>query len=193
MSRAATRAGGGDVSVTRVYWKHVHHLDVRARLLADRHYSRQTIGAPEFCPPGNKIVLLGLNDDALWVSHRPDPKAGLELKRMDGYDYFDNSYFRNESGERASDLIRQALAITRFLWQDYDPPDGFHTFVNEAKVRPTIVRGKPVYGWVFQKAGFVLSAERTKERGLLRYVMPLDDYLRIEPLEPVYEQLRLAL
>lgn len=173
------------------YWLHVHHLDTRARLLADRHYSRQHIGAREFCPPGNKIVLLGLNHDALWVSHRPDPTAGLELKRMDGFDYFDNPYFRNESSCIASELILEALAITRYLWQDYNPPDGFHSFVDMAKVKPIMRRGQPVYGWVFEKAGFKLAAEVTKQRGLLRYVLPLADYLAIEPVAPLYEQMRL--
>jgi hypothetical protein len=28
------------------------------------------------------------------------------------------------------------------------------TFINRAHVRPTMVRGKPVWGWTYRKAGF---------------------------------------
>lgn len=176
-----------------MFWKLVERADYRARCLADRHYSRRKIGAREFCPPGNNIVLLGLNDDALWVSHRPDPNANLAMKRQDGFDYYDNPYFRNESVNRASDMIREALAITRYLWQDYQPPDGFHSFVDERKVKPIRVHGKEVYGWVFLKAGFDLYPHRTKSNKLLRYIIPLDRWLQIEPIAPMIEVEQLSL
>jgi len=173
------------------YWKLVARNDVRGRLLADRHYSRKKPRASEFCPPGNSIVLLGLNEDALWVSHRPDPTANLKNPRLDGFDCYDNPYFRNESKERASDLILQALAITRYIWQDYQPKHGFHSFVDPRKVKPVIRRGEPVYGWVFEKAGFELSDQLTKVQKLLRYVMPLEKFMAITPMQPYYEQLTL--
>lgn len=175
------------------YWKLVSKIDVRARLMADRHYSRQHPGAREFCPPGNNIVLLGLNDDAVWVSHRPDPKADLEKRRADGFDYWDNPIFRREHScpVLASELIRQALAITVGLWDDVEPPDGFHSFVNPRKVSPTMVRGRAVYGWCFVKAGFQLWPEVTKSRGLLRYVYPLAQLRTLEALEPAHEQARM--
>jgi len=136
-------------------------------------------------------VLLGLNDDALWVSHRPDPKANLKKPRLDGFDCYDNPYFRNESTQRASDLIVQALAITRYIWQDYFPKDGFHSFVDPRKVKPVMRHGTPIYGWVFEKAGFELYPHRTKTQNLLRYVMSLSAFLEIIPLQPYYEQLAL--
>lgn len=171
------------------YWKLVARNDFRARMLADRHYSRKHPGAPEFCPPGNNIVLLGLNNDALWVSHRPDPKAGLLKPRADGFDYYDNPFFRSECGLRASDLIREALAITRYIWQDYEPVHGFHSFVDPKKVVPVIRRSEAVYGFCFEKAGFHLSPVRTQSRKLLRYIMPLNEFMAIEPLTPMYEQM----
>lgn len=174
-----------------MYWKQVSKVDGRARALADRHYSRQSVGAIEFCPPGNSIVLLGFNDDALWVSHRPDPRAMLAKPRADGFEYWDNPYFRNESKHRASDMIREAIAITLWHWGDLLPPDGFHSFVNPKKVKPTIRRGVAIYGWVFEKAGFSLYPEPTKERGLLRYIMTTEQLRQIEPIEPEREQLRL--
>ncbi len=175
------------------YWKLVGLTDVRARLLADRHYSRQNPGTPCFTPPGNNIILLGLNDDALWVSHRPDPKAGKEVAyRRDGFDYWDNPYFRNESGLLASDLILDALAITLHIWgADTLPPDGFHTFVNPEKVKPTKVHGELVYGFCFGEAQFDLHPDRTKERNLLRYIFPSRRLRWLEPLQPNREQLRM--
>lgn len=173
------------------YWKLVSKVDGRARVLADRHYSRQSKGAIEFCPPGNSIVLLSWSNDALWVSHRPDPRAKLERPRKDGFEYWDNPYFRNESKHRASDMIREALAITLWIWGKDIPRDGFHSFVNPNKVKPTIRHGVPVYGWVFEKAGFSLHSEVTKERKLLRYIMTAERLRGIVPIEPESEQLRL--
>jgi hypothetical protein len=174
-----------------MYWKHVHHLDERARALADRHYSRQHVGAREFCPPGNKIVLLGLNDDALWVSHRPDPNAGLLQRRADGFDYWDNPYFRNESNGIASEMILEALAITLYVWGRELPPDGFQTFVDARKVRPTIRHSRPVYGWCFLKAGFELYPEHTKERDLLRLIYPSARLRLLQAMRPLSEQMSL--
>lgn len=174
-----------------MYWQHVGRTDGRARIIADRHYSRKTVGAVEFCPPGNSIVLLGLDHKAIWVSHRPDPNANIVKRRADGFDYYDNTYFRNESGLQSSGLIREALAITRFLWTDYPPPDGFHSFTDKRYVRPTMVHGKPVYGFCFLKAGFYLYEHETKSRSLCRWIMSLEDYLAIEPQSPIYEQLSL--
>lgn len=160
--------------------------------MADRHYSRKRIGAAEFCPPGHNIVLLGANDDALWVSHRPAPNAGLERPRFDGMDYWDNPYFRNESGMLGTDLILEALAITRYFWRDALPVHGFHTFVNPRKVKPIKRHGKPVYGWVFEKSGFELSPTMTGSK-LYRWILPLDKLLSIQPLEPMSEQFAMAI
>lgn len=181
---------------TSIYWKLVGRTDSRARTLADRHYSRKRPGAVEFCPPGNNIVLLGLNNDALWVSHRPDPSANLATPRMDGFEYWDNPYFRNESSGRASEMIREAIAITLWIWaplSELIPSDGFHSFVDSRYVKPTIRRGQPVYGYCFQKAGFELCDKRTKSRNLLRYILPASHLRQIRPLEPMSEQLRLQI
>lgn len=175
-------------------WYIVQKDDVRARLLADCHYNRQTPGAREFTPPGNNIVLIipnGHRAAAVWASHRPDPNANLAIPRADGFEYWDNPIFRNESGIQSSILIREALAITRYLWQDALPRDGFHSFVDPRKVQGVKVHGQVVHGWVFQRAGFELYPERTKVRDLLRWIMPLDVLMDIQPIKPKREQLRL--
>lgn len=175
-----------------MHWHIVGRTDKRARELADRHYSRQTIGATEFCPPGNNIVLIVQSGDtasALWVSHRPDPRANLAKPRQDGFSYWDNPYFRNESGILSSELIIQALAITRYIWKDdYLPCDGFHSFVNPKFVKPIKRHGELFYGYCFYCAGFRAWEQRTKSRKLIRYVMPLEDLLRIEPLAPLNDK-----
>lgn len=38
------------------YWKRIDHTDPRALEMADRHYSRQSPGTPEFMASGHKIV-----------------------------------------------------------------------------------------------------------------------------------------
>jgi hypothetical protein len=54
----------------------------------------------------------------------------------------------------ASELIREAVAATRAYYGD--PPGlGMITFINRKKVKPTIVRGRDVWGWTYRKAGFV--------------------------------------
>lgn len=179
------------------HWYHVGKTDVRARLLADRHYSRQNPGTPEFCPPGNSIVLIIPSANgaaALWCSHRPDPRANLELPRKDGFIYWDNPYFRNESGIKSSELILEALAITRYLWPtDELLDDGFHSFVSTKHVKPTKRRGQDFWGYCFHASGFRAYPERTKTRNLIRYIYPKDEFLRIKPIAPNYEQMRLAI
>lgn len=178
-----------------MYWYLVGKTDVRARVMADKHYSRQQPGTPEFCPPGNSIVLIipcGTSASALWCSHRPDPRANLAIPRADGFVYWDNPYFRNESGIQSSTLIREALAITRYLWPDLLMcEDGFHTFVSPKHVQPIKRRGRDFWGYCFFAAGFEEYPIRTKSRNLIRYVLPKAKLLKIEPIAPMREQLSL--
>lgn len=179
-----------------MHWHIVGRTDNRARTLADRHYSRKKPGATEFCPPGNNIVLIipdetGQYAKALWCSHRPDPRANLAKPRQDGFDYWDNPYFRNECNIQSSNLILEAIAITRYVWTDeFLPHDGFHSFVDPKHVKPIKRRSELFYGYCFHCAGFRAWEKRTS-RKLIRYVLPLDELLRIEPLAPSREQLEM--
>lgn len=111
-------------------WTLSHRFDPRAARLADRHYNRQTIGSPQFAPPGRLLVLLTPDADALWVTSWQYP----EYVKHQWKDAWNCSCFRNESAALSSTLIREAVAITR--WKFGAPPaDGFVTFVNAAKVR----------------------------------------------------------
>lgn len=49
------------------YWRKVPRTDPRARALADRHYSRQTVGARDFMASGRVLVMLTHCTNAVWV------------------------------------------------------------------------------------------------------------------------------
>jgi len=125
-------------------WRMSNRADPRARPLADRHYTRQSVGAAQFVPPGRCLVLLTANADALWVTSWPFAQyvkhawAGAWVC----------SLFRNESGALSSDLIREAVAVTRGHYGA--PPDlGMISFVDASKTRH-----KRDPGRCFRKAGF---------------------------------------
>jgi hypothetical protein len=168
-----------------VIWERSWRADPRARILADRHYNRQRVGADQFVPPGRCLVLRTSTADAFWVTSWPLP----EFTKHAWAGAWMCSAFRNEGPCRASDLIRQAVAATRWRY-GAPPPLGMVTFVDERKVRPTKVRGRDVYGWTFRKAGF-REVGRTKEENLLALQLLPDDMPA--PAAPLGTSLFLAL
>jgi len=113
-----------------VIWTLSHRADPRAVTIADRHYNRQKVGTPQFVPPGRCLVLLTPDADALWVTSWP---FGQYVKHAWPGAWV-CSCFRNESDHLSSDLIRDAVAATR--WRYGDPPArGMVTFVDASKVR----------------------------------------------------------
>lgn len=94
---------------------------------------------------------------------------------------------RNESAYLATDLIRDALAAS--VWRfGAAPPSGMVTMIDSRKVKPTMVRGKPVYGWTYRKVGFQ-EAGRTIDKGLIILRLAPEDFPEPEP--PALAQLRL--
>lgn len=130
-------------------WFRSHRFDRRALPLADRHYNRRKVGSPQFVPPGSCCVFLTEGADALWVTSAP--LAAYVRHAWAGA--WVCSCFRNESGHLASELINQAVAATRAHYGAI-PDLGMITFVDERKVRPTMVRGREVWGWTYMRAGF---------------------------------------
>ena len=63
------------------------------------------------------------------------------------------SAFRNEGAGVASELIREAVAATKAFYGD-PPALGMITFIDEKKVRPTMVHGQKTWGYTYIKAGF---------------------------------------
>src|SRR5690348_16388991 len=112
-------------------WEVATKFDARACALADRHYSRRKIGAPQFMPPGQTLVLVTPGGDAVFGWWRPHPRSGL--RAMNNLDGWTCTIFRNESPVLSSKLILRAESI---LLAIYDcGPDGLLTYVWDKKIR----------------------------------------------------------
>jgi len=134
-------------------WALSHRADPAVVPLADRHYNRQKIGAPQFAPPGRCVVLK--RADAFWITSWPF----AEYVKHAWAGAWVCSAFRNESDQLSSDLIRDAVAITRARWPA-TPALGMVTFVDPEKTRH-----KRDPGRCFRKAGF--RPDGTTEGGLV--------------------------
>lgn len=160
-------------------WNLSWRADPRGRVLADKHYSRQSIGAQDFVKPGRCVVLLTSDAQALWVTSWPF----AQYVKHAWAGAWENSLFRRESGPLASELIREAIAVTRWMWPDV-PPLGIVTFIDEAAVRH-----KRDPGRCYKKAGFTKLPVRTKTEGFLVYQMKPEDMP--EPEAPMNANLEL--
>lgn len=123
------------------------HFDDEMRQLADRHYSRRTVGAKQFAYSGRKLVLRDVDGLVLWVWMFPDATM-----RMDGQTGYNNAIFRNESTRLSSDIILEAEQHAIARWG----PNRMYTYIDPTKVRSA----NPGYcfkvaGWRFLR----LSAE----------------------------------
>lgn len=132
-------------------WVRTHNCDQAGRELADKHYSRQTIGAPRFTRPGSNLVLRTPNGDAIWASWKSD-------FRRDNLQAYECTIFRNESSYISSYLIAYACLATFQVYGDIE--DGIITYVDDSKVESK----NP--GFSFQSVGFK-KIGRTKKAKLL--------------------------
>ena len=146
-------------------WYLSHRGDPRANAIAKRHYNCQSPDSKQFVPPGRCLVLLTGNATDLWVTSFPFAQY---VKHAWAGAYV-CSCFRKESNGLASEMIREAVAHTLWFhavtpswqfaasssWAAYSTPDkGMITFIDPRKVRPTIRRGVPTWGYSYLKAGF---------------------------------------
>jgi len=128
-----------------VIWRVANRAHPVAVGIADRHYNRQKPGTPQFVPPGSCLVLLSTDNLSVWVSSRPF----AEYVKHAWAGAWMNTTFRREGGPLlASEMILEALAVTRGQWGD-PPPLGMVTFVDASKVRH-----KRDPGRCYIKAGF---------------------------------------
>lgn len=154
-------------------WMRSHRADPLLVPIADRHYNRQSPGSPQFVPPGRCVVLHTPQRDALWVTSWPF----AEYVRHEWGGAWVCSCFRNESPHRASELNRQAVAATRWVFGDPVPAVAsvaglvsMVSFIDRAEVRPVRVRGVDVWGYSWLKAGWVVIGET--KGGLLALGLP---------------------
>ena len=168
-AQETTRALGG-----RMRWRLSNRADPAACRLADRHYSRQKIGSPQFVPPGRCVVLLTLDDRAVWVTSWPF----AEYVKHAWAGAWVCSIFRNEGTDLSSELIREAIAATRSIWQP--PPLGLITFVDHSQVRR-----KRDPGRCFIKAGG-RRVGQTKGGLVAIQILPADMPPAAEPALPLF-------
>jgi len=143
-------------------WQMSDRFDPRSRALADRHYNRQKVGTPQFVPPGRCLVLYAKTEtgEAFWVTSWPF----AEYVKHAWAGAWVCSAFRNEGAALSSDLIREAVAITR--WYYGEPPSmGIVTFVN-----PPRVKHKRDPGRCFLRAGFMFDGYT--KGGLVTLLLP---------------------
>jgi hypothetical protein len=144
-------------------WRISNRADPKACKLADRHYSRQKVGSPQFMPPGRCVVLITPEADAVWGTSWPY----AEYVKHAWAGAWMCTIFRNESSHLSSELIREAVAATRWFWPDV-PDIGMITFV-----RAHEVRHKRDPGRCFLRAGFRRCGE-TKGGELAFQLVPAD-------------------
>lgn len=181
-------------------WRLSHRADPRANPLAKRHYTCQTPDSKQFVKPARCLVL-GLHVPgqyeygAVWVTSWPYP----HLVKHEWPDSWDNSLFRNESTVLSSELISEAVSITRWYravakkWQPFPEPSmGMVTMVDPREVPYHVRRTKegPEHSWgySFQQVGFK-CAGWTKTG---KYVLQLSLNCMPEPLRLFGQQKQAA-
>jgi hypothetical protein len=136
------------------------HFDPEMAALADRHYSRRTIGARQFLYSGRKLVLRDALGEVLFAWMYPDPAL-----RMDSQVGYNNAIFRNESKRLSSDIILEAERFAFAKWG----PNRLYTFIDGDRIRSS----NP--GYCFKRAGWT-SAGMTKGGKVI-----LEKYPRFAP------------
>jgi hypothetical protein len=93
--------------------------------LADRHYSRGTVGAAQFAPNGRKLILRDNAGLVVFVWLFPDPAY-----RADRQVGFNCTLFRNESARLSSEIILEAELLAIVEWG----PGRAYTYVDASRV-----------------------------------------------------------
>jgi hypothetical protein len=152
---------GGRVSTE--FWQQVGKFDPRSAAVADRHYNRRKVGSPQFMPPGQTLILLAHDEQAVFGWWRPHPDSGIPS--INGLDGWTCTIFRNESPVLSSALI---LDAERALYQTGVDigPDGLLTYVWDARVR------SPNPGFCFKRAGYRVRGRSADRRKTLLWKAP---------------------
>jgi hypothetical protein len=148
-------------------WRLSDKYDPAAVAIADRHYSRQKPGTPQFLRPGDNFALVAITSDAVWATW-----SGFAHHEWAGA--WENTHFRNEGAGLSSELILQAVAATRHAWGE-PPPLGMVSMVDLKRVRH-----KRDPGRCFRRAGFE-PVGYTKTRGHLVLQLAPERFPAAEP------------
>lgn len=135
-------------------WERVNRRNPFACRMADRHYSRTVIGAPQVGGNARLLILMTPERTALWITSW-DKYPKHEWKHA-----WNCTLFRNESAHLSSDLIREAVAVTRYMWGAV-PRDGMITFVDADKTRRKRDPGRCYLRAGFRHVGFTKGGLHT--------------------------------
>jgi hypothetical protein len=144
------------------------HFDPEMAALADRHYSRRTPGARQFCNSGRKLVLRNAEGTVLFVWMFPNAKL-----RMDNQIGYNCAIFRNESKRKSSEIILEAEKMAVAKWG----PNRAYTFIDARKIRS--VNPGCCYkaaGWKF--CGFTKGGKHIFEKQLSQLAPSTDGGLK---------------
>lgn len=158
-------------------WYQTTCFDKRASLLYDRHYSRailnpSRIGRRQFAI-ANSLVLVTADYSALWVSCWPAVEA-----RNDGQNIWLNQIFRNESAIQSSDLITEAVRITRWRWFPALPVDGLISYID------TRHTASEVAGYCYRRAAPRWHRNGSTTKGMAIMRLSCEQLINIAPLAP---------
>lgn len=127
-------------------------FDCEMAALADRHYSRRTVGARQFLYSGRKLVLRNTEGTVLFGWIYPDPQM-----RMDAQTGYNCAIFRNESDRKSSEIILEAEVAAVAKWG----PNRMYTYIDPAKtatikrrVDGSGKRSRRIVGFCYLKAGW---------------------------------------
>jgi hypothetical protein len=137
------------------YWHGSKDGDKNALALYNRHYSayhyKDGRERKLFCGPGEKMVLLTDDNDALFVWRKFIDQSGQKGVNC--------AVFRNEGKILSSKLIIEAMKIAYKRW----PTERMYTYVNPEKIRST----NP--GYCFLVAGWNKCGKTGKGLLILEY------------------------
>jgi hypothetical protein len=116
-----------------------NRCDPEMSMLADRHYSRRTVGARGFLYSGRTLVIRNSEGTILfgWIWMQ-------DKYRADGQTGYNCAIFRNESGRQSSAVILECEELAFREWG----PNRVYTYIDPRK----ILSANP--GYCFKRAGW---------------------------------------
>lgn len=162
-------------------WFEIDKGDPRGRVLADRHYTRISVGHPMWTRPGWNFSLYAEQQNgraAVFNWWRPKWESGLlGTARKDKLKAIECTIFRNETRFRSSDLIREAVSAV-LTWKhalDVEWSDGLISGVSSVKTAGGRA-AESLPGKCFLEAGwsyFLHSGKNKRADKWLFYTDPL--------------------
>jgi hypothetical protein len=142
--------------MTVAAWLLSHKFDVIGARLADGHYSRRTVGSPQFMPPGETLVFV--SDDKLsvfgwWRPHANNPTGHVGRNGLNGWTCSIYRHTEHDGDNTASPFILDAERLLATSGRGCGP-DGMLSYIWPAKIKSV----NP--GYCFKVAGWHTAGRR---------------------------------